>query len=1091
MSLEILSPDEALRLTLLHRYEVMDTPAEQAFDDLTTLAATLCDTPMAFISLLDEGRQWFKSKIGIEDTETPREVSFCAHSLYKPGEMLLVPDAKADPRFVNSPLVTGSMGVRFYAGSPLVTPEGAVLGSLCVMDTVARTLTSAQQDGLRALSRQVIMQLELRRRTRDLQASEGKLRAIFGAEPACVKLLGPDLTLIDMNPAGLRIIEVDCLEDAVGKSLLPLIGAEDREALAAMVNAVIGGERRSMQFRITGHKGTPRWLDMSAVPFHDEETGRDVLLGVSHDITAAKLAEERVQRLNRLYAVSSEINNAIVRTSGTQELYERACRIAVELGGLLLAWVGIVEPDGSLLTPVARWGCDDGYLDSIKLILGPEGRGPASRAIRTGQLASCEDIGAPDAEFISKIPALERGFRTAAAFPLKSGGRSIGALVVYGDQPGCFQDEELQLLNSLAENISFASESHQREDRRVEAVEALRESERRYRDIVEISPDALLLIRNERVEYVNPAGLRMLRATEPSQVISRSPLDFYADLDREAVAGRMELHRQKQGILPVSERNIRALDGSLMAVETATASHISGGDLVVQVVWRDITERKRTQRRFSRLVEGNVQAVFFWKIDGTILDANDAFLRMTGYSREDFAEGRITWQKLTPPEFAEVDRRAMTQMLTTGTCDPFEKEYIRKDGSRLPIMVGGAAFEDTPDEGVAYALDLTERKKLEQQFLRAQRMESVGTLAGGIAHDLNNALGPIITSIDLLKLHFPDPQSQDLIGIIAASAQRGADMVRQVLSFARGVEGKRMELQIKHLVKEIEQIANDTFLKHIHVRTSVPYDLWTVLGDPTQIHQVLLNLCVNARDAMPTGGTLSITAENCMLDAQYAGMNADAQPGPYVAIQVEDTGTGMPAAILDKIFEPFFTTKDVGKGTGLGLSTSLAIIKSHGGFIRVHSEPGKGTRFKIYLPGTSPGAGDIPAEVEQQMPRGHGERILVIDDEDSVRRITQQTLKAFGYEVILASDGTEAVGIYAKRSNDIAAVLTDMTMPIMDGPATIQVLKRLNPEVRIIAASGLTNTGKAQASALGVTHFLPKPYTAEALLRTLSRILEK
>jgi PAS domain S-box-containing protein len=1089
MSLETLTPDEAVRLTLLHRYEVMDTPAEPAFDDLTTLAATLCEAPMAFISLLDEKRQWFKSKIGIEDTETPREVSFCAHSLYKPNEILIVPDARADPRFVNSPLVTGSMGVRFYAGSPLVTPEGAVLGSLCVMDTVARTLTPAQQRGLQALSRQVMTHLELRRRTRELQASEGKLRAIFGAEPACVKLLGEGLTLIDMNPAGLRIIEAASIEEAAGKSLLPLIGAEDREALNALVSAVIAGERRTMQFRITGYKGTQRWLEMSAVPFHDEESGRDLLLGVSHDITASKVAEERIQRLNRLYAVSSEINNAIVRTSGTQELYEHACRIAVELGGLLLAWVGIVEPDGQVLTPVARWGCDDGYLDSIRIILGPDGRGPASRAIRTGMLASCEDIGAPDAEFLSKIQALDRGFRSAAAFPLKSGGKVVGALVVYGDQPGCFQDEELQLLNSLAENISFASESHQREHRRLEAVEALRESERRYRDIVEISPDALFLIRNERVEYVNPAGMRMLRATSLDQVIGRSPLDFYTETDREAVAERMEVHRQKQGILPVSERKIRTLDGSLTEVETATASHVAGGDLVVQVVWRDITERKRTQRRLSRLVESNAQAVIFWRIDGTITEVNDAFLQMTRYDREDFANGRITWKSITPPEYEEADRRAVEQIIQKGACDPFEKEYIRKDGSRVPIMVGGALFEDTTDEGVAYALDLTERKKLEQQFLRAQRMESVGTLAGGIAHDLNNALGPIITSIDLLKLRFTDPQSQDLIGIIAASAQRGADMVRQVLSFARGVEGKRMELQIKHLVREMEQIANDTFLKHIHVRTSVPYDLWTVLGDPTQIHQVLLNLCVNARDAMPAGGTLSITAENCVLDAQYAGMNADAHPGPYVVIQVEDTGTGMPASVIDKIFEPFFTTKDVGKGTGLGLSTSMAIVKSHGGFIRVYSELGKGTRFQVYLPGTSPGAGETPAPVEVELPRGHGERILVIDDEDSVRRITRQTLEAFGYEVILAADGTEAVGIYAKQSTHIAAVVTDMTMPIMDGPATIQVLKRLNPEVRIIATSGLSNTSKAQANALGVTDFLPKPYTAEALLRTLSKIL--
>jgi len=241
---------------------------------------------------------------------------------------------------------------------------------------------------------------------------------------------------------------------------------------------------------------------------------------------------------------------------------------------------------------------------------------------------------------------------------------------------------------------------------------------------------------------------------------------------------------------------------------------------------------------------------------------------------------------------------------------------------------------------------------------------------------------------------------------------------------------------------------------------------------------------------MPAGGSLSITVENCALDSQYAALDADARPGQYVAVTVEDTGTGMPPAILDKIFEPFFTTKEVGKGTGLGLSTSLAIVKSHGGFIRASSELGKGTRFKIYLPRSTEGAGESPVETVRQMPRGHGQRIMVIDDEDSVRRITQTTLEMFGYEVVLATGGTDAVAIYAKHSHEIAAVITDMTMPVMDGSATIQVLRRLNASVRIIAASGLTTTGKTQADALGVAYFLPKPYTAEALLQTLSKILE-
>jgi nitrogen-specific signal transduction histidine kinase/CheY-like chemotaxis protein len=386
--------------------------------------------------------------------------------------------------------------------------------------------------------------------------------------------------------------------------------------------------------------------------------------------------------------------------------------------------------------------------------------------------------------------------------------------------------------------------------------------------------------------------------------------------------------------------------------------------------------------------------------------------------------------------------------------------------------------------------DITEQKKIEAQFLRAQRMESIGTLAGGIAHDLNNALSPIMMSLEVLALRFPDPRSAELLSILIASTKHGADMVRQVLSFARGIEGRRMVVQVRHLIQEIEHIANDTFLKNIQVTTNLPDELWTIVGDPTQIHQVLLNLCVNARDAMPGGGTLTISAENRVLDAQYAALNLEAKVGPYVYLKIEDSGSGMSPAVIEKIFDPFFTTKEVGLGTGLGLSTSLAIVKSHGGFVRVYSEPGHGTTFKVYLPAQTEFTVETAAKINAGLPQGHGELILVVDDEESVRVITKATLEAFGYRVLLACDGAEAVSLYATRKAEIAAVLTDMTMPVMDGSATIQVLKKIDPAVRIIAVSGLTiNVEVARACGLDAIHFIPKPYTAETLLKVLRQVL--
>ena len=377
--------------------------------------------------------------------------------------------------------------------------------------------------------------------------------------------------------------------------------------------------------------------------------------------------------------------------------------------------------------------------------------------------------------------------------------------------------------------------------------------------------------------------------------------------------------------------------------------------------------------------------------------------------------------------------------------------------------------------------------------MRAQRMESIGTLAGGIAHDLNNILAPILMSIDILKLTANDPQAKSVLDTIEVSAKRGADIVRQVLSFARGLEGERVEVQPKHLLKDIESIIKDTFPKNILLRFAIPNDIWTILGDPTQVHQILLNLCVNARDAMPHGGNLTIEAENSVLDEHYAAMNIQAKAGRYVQITVSDSGTGIPPNILEKIFEPFFTTKGINKGTGLGLSTVMAIVKSHGGIINVYSEPNKGTTFKVYLPAMEMSSEARKTQLEQaSLPRGNGETVLLVDDEASIITITTQTLQAFGYRVLTATDGAEAVASYAQHANEIAVVLTDMAMPIMDGAATIRALSKINPAIKIIAASGLhANSDATKASGAGIKHFLTKPYTAGTLLKTLRTILEE
>jgi CheY-like chemotaxis protein len=332
-----------------------------------------------------------------------------------------------------------------------------------------------------------------------------------------------------------------------------------------------------------------------------------------------------------------------------------------------------------------------------------------------------------------------------------------------------------------------------------------------------------------------------------------------------------------------------------------------------------------------------------------------------------------------------------------------------------------------------------------------------------------------------------DERKDMLLQTLETNAQRGAALVKQVLSFARGVEGKRSILQIRHLILEIQQFANQTFPKSIEFSTDIALDLAPIFGDATQLHQVLMNLVINARDAMPHGGVLSLYAHNFFVDKTYARMNLEATIGPYVVITVEDTGIGMSPEIVDRIFEPFFTTKELGQGTGLGLSNVLGIVKSHTGFIKVSSIPNQGTQFQIFLKAKP--QHETQSIESLDLPRGHGELVLVVDDEAKILEINKTTLEKYNYRVITAHDGIEAIAMYAQHQNEISIVLVDMMMPEMDGLTTIRTLQKMNPSVKVITSSGLVES-KQLSQESGITTFLPKPYTIKQLLQALHSLLE-
>ncbi len=547
-------------------------------------------------------------------------------------------------------------------------------------------------------------------------------------------------------------------------------------------------------------------------------------------------------------------------------------------------------------------------------------------------------------------------------------------------------------------------------------------------------------------------------------------------------------------IILLTGRGDREID--IEAMKAGAADYLDKSQLrgfMLQRSLRYAIERKRAEQKIreqAALLDVATDAILVQNLQNQILFWNKGAQRMYGWKAEEVVgkyANQLLYKQDTLPRLKEIETIVALEDNWYG-----ELYQVTKDGKEIIVESRWTLVQNEREKPTSILIvntDITEKKQLEAQFLRAQRMESLGTLASGIAHDLNNVLAPILMSVQLLALKLRDEQTQQWLKILETNAKRGADLVKQVVSFARGIEGERTLVQVRHIISEIRQIARETFPKSIEVYTDIPQDLSTVSGDTTQLHQVLMNLCVNARDAMPDGGILSISAKNLFLDEHYARMNIDAKVGPYIFISVSDTGMGIPTEILDRIFEPFFTTKEVGKGTGLGLSTVMGIVKSHGGLINVSSKLGKGTKFEVYLPALN--ETQTPPVEDLELPLGQGELILVVDDEPAIRQITRTSLETHAYRVLTASDGIEAVALYAQHKAEISLVLIDMMMPNMDGSTTIRTLRKMEPQVKVVAVSGLVANDKlAQVATLGVKTFLSKPYTTQELLNTISGVLK-
>jgi len=607
-----------------------------------------------------------------------------------------------------------------------------------------------------------------------------------------------------------------------------------------------------------------------------------------------------------------------------------------------------------------------------------------------------------------------------------------------------------------------------------------------------------------RILYVNPAFERVT-GYKAEEALGRSPRFLRGSATSVAEVERLEAALRARRPVRAELLKLKK-DGTPFWVELEASTVASPSTLAEYFVFveRDITERKlaegalREQERQMAVLFSNLPGMAYrCRNDGswTMEFVSDGCRELTGYGAEDLIGNRLTsFEEIIVPE----DRKAVREFDARAAAqdDALELIYrIRTRDGRIKWVWERGREVDGPDGAVqffeGFITDITERKLLEAQVVQSQRLESIGTLAGGIAHDLNNVFAPIMMAGDLLLEKAQDGGSTQLLETIAASARRGAELVRQVQLFARGMEGPRVAVAPVALFAEIRTFLESILPKSIRVDFAIAADVPAISGDPAQLHQLLLNLSVNARDAMPSGGRLSFSASRVMVSPSAPRPHPDAVPGEFIRIDVADTGSGIPDILKGQIFDPFFTTKGVGKGSGLGLSTARAITKAHCGFITFTSAEGRGTTFSIFLPSAAAGlaqpATGAPGKPEEgPVPRGDGEQVLVVDDEESVRLIMRTSLENFGYRVRMASDGAEAVAIVHDSTEKFDLALVDMQMPGLDGGRTIAALRHMRPELAIVGASGqATAQNREDAAACGVRHFLDKPFSVETLVRTV------
>ena len=819
------------------------------------------------------------------------------------------------------------------------------------------------------------------------------------------------------------------------------------------------------------------------------------------DLGCVHTVGRELDRRSRQLALYHRLAEQVLAGEGAEASLDWMARELAELVGFPVVILGTCDYEQALMVYRGVWGLDLSGLPSPLEV--PLDVDLAAGVIGGGGTVVEEDL----AEGCGCSAPLVRqwGLRTYLGVPLRVGSHLLGVLSFADRQVRPVTAGARELAEQVGDYVAMLLD-------RWEARESLRRREAELRAVYDQAP-AIMCVFDPQLRIVRANRAAAEYARRPAQELPG--LQLGAFLRCEACARRgyecgtspecprcevrqalIEAFREgkrwdKRQVQKTVFQGDRPVEATLLV--SAERIRVNGLDRVLLCL-EDITERKQAEMRIrsqAALLEVTRDAVLVRDFCDRILYWNEGAAQLYGWTASE-AQGRTTHELgfiVDETQVVEAVRAVQNEGVWNG-----EMRHRHRSGRELAVQSRWTLIRRSdgfPRAILIVSTDITEKKQLETHLLRSQRLESIGTLASGLAHDLNNVLSPILMAVQYLKDEVQSEAARTCLQTLETCAQRGAGIIRQVLTFARGVEGTRVLLQLKHLVREVERIIAETFPRSIRVQVRMARQPWLVRGDPTQLQQVLLNLCVNARDAMPQGGTLTLRLENQALEREPERVHPKAKAGPYVVLSVEDTGVGIPEELLDKIFDPFFTTKPVGQGTGLGLATVLGIVESHGGFVLVESQVGRGSTFSVYLPALPQEQATDPAlKPSKPARRGQGQRILVVDDEPAVREITAALLRMHGYEPVLAADGQEALSILEQGGGQIRAVITDLMMPRMDGPTFLRALQRIAPGLPAISITGLGEEARvAEARAAGAQINLGKPFKAEQLLSSLERVL--